>query len=266
MKKTLNFSKLSAGFLAVLLCFSLPVQAEDDSTTQGGFTDVPAEAWYAPFVTEMVAGGYVTGRDETTYAPNDTLSIAEFTVMITNAFYGETLAEYKETSKSWDKWWTPFFQAANARGGLANTKISAYFYNYRNWDGYANVPVTRFDVAAIIANLVLERGGEADSDVTADLKLRKLPDYSTITMQYHSSVATVLNYGLMAGRPDGSFDGNATLTRGEAAVVLSVLVNTEEFEQENLEDFYIEPDPEAEEEQEEEADQEGNDTGMDIGS
>lgn len=248
--------KLLSALLSLALVLGVTPSVGAEESSSGGFTDVSADAWYASYVNDMAAGGYVTGVDETTYDPNGNLSVAQFTAMIANAFYGETLAEEKQNNTG--AWWDPFFSAVDARGGMENTKAAAHFFNWRNWDNYADVSITRCDVAAMIANLVHERGIEPMNAVDADLFIRTLPD--TVSPHYHISVATAYQYKLMTGRANGEFDGDATLTRGEAAAVLSGLLYTDLILEENVEDFYVEPEEEPEEEEEEP----DNESGLDI--
>lgn len=49
---------------------------------QSQFTDVPATAWFAPYVTWAVSAGVVSGTAETTFGPNTPLPRQEFATML----------------------------------------------------------------------------------------------------------------------------------------------------------------------------------------
>ena len=58
--------------------------ADVSAYTSGRFTDVPANAWYAPYVNWAAANNIVSGTSATTFDPNATISRQDMAVMLYN--------------------------------------------------------------------------------------------------------------------------------------------------------------------------------------
>lgn len=69
-----EFAKMVAG------AFEIPMVA-----ASAGFADVPADAWYAPYVSTCFAAKIITGYDSTTFGPNDLISRQDMAVMVMRA-------------------------------------------------------------------------------------------------------------------------------------------------------------------------------------
>jgi murein DD-endopeptidase MepM/ murein hydrolase activator NlpD len=55
---------------------------------QGSFSDVPTDAWYAPYIEELARLGITNGYADGTYRPRNTITRAEMAVMVDKAFLG----------------------------------------------------------------------------------------------------------------------------------------------------------------------------------
>lgn len=219
------------------------------------FPDVTIEDWFYPYVNEMAEGGYVYGQDDNTFAPNAGLTVAEFATMISNGFYGKTLAETKEESMV--DWWSPYMNACVKRGGMVGTAASDYFYwegNGISWGSSPNEAITRFDMASMIFALMQERGVEGISGSDRVSILENITD--TIPEDRVTAVTNCFYYGFLTGYDTGEFLGEETLSRAEASAVLSALVRTTLFSTERLEDYWQAPEPEPEPEIEVEPEEE----------
>lgn len=210
-----------------LLVFLLPM------VSSIAFNDVTTNAWYYKYVTDMAAGGYVKGRDTTTFGPDDALTVGEFGVMISNAFYGETLAT--TLTEEYDTWWQPHLNAAFRRNGMTNTAAGGYYLSTQSWGKYGDAPITRYDMASMIYNLLQNNQVQTLSSTQIYAILDTIPD--SISPQYAEEVATAFHYQFLKGRANGNFDGGATLTRGEAAAVLYSLVTSSLVREENVSDY-----------------------------
>lgn len=69
---------ITRGEFAVLLAAALNLRVSDPA----GFTDVPADAWYAQSVDAMAAKGFLAGRNSTIFAPQDKVSYEEMTTIL----------------------------------------------------------------------------------------------------------------------------------------------------------------------------------------
>ncbi|MFI3249921.1 MAG: carbohydrate-binding domain-containing protein [Eubacteriales bacterium] len=206
-----NLKNILASTLALSLTASLVPEAQASA-----FSDViEGVDWSYPYVTEMKAGDFVSGVTSTTFAPYSPLSVAQFSTMIANAFYGNTLSQESDTGE----WWEKFMSACNSRGAYAGTMAE----NTQNWSNIANADISRYDMALMIFNLMGENRVTMISDEEISAQLSKFSE--TIPTEYQEAVAMASYYGFLSGKGT-IFDGGASLLRGEGATVLSALVNS----------------------------------------
>lgn len=209
------------------------------------FTDVQPQDWYYTYITEMAETGLLSGLGDGTYGPDQPLSIAQFTAMIANAYLGETLSTVVKAETTF--WWESYLVTSFSRNTLAGTEVESHFggaqVTQAQWDQYVATDMSRYDVAVVIYNLLVENGME-------NLSVAQLTEIissfkENIPANYSVAVATAYHYGFLEGRGD-VFDGEAGLSRAEAAVVLNGLLKSPMVEEELLSDHLVEPEPEPE--------------------
>lgn len=208
---------------ALCLWLQLPVSAQE-------FPDVDESHWFYPYVSSMVAEGLVGGYDSGYYCPDQTLTLAEFSVMLANAFYGTSLELVNQAD--FQTWWEPYIYACNLRGGLTETtvglQVQEYFeqgYLFNRWDAYAIQPLTRYDMVTMVYNVLRDRYVPSATLVQAETILQNFSDIDS-SSPYAIALATAYQEGLVSGRNNGTFDGESTLNRAEATVVLYTLVSS----------------------------------------
>lgn len=191
--------------------------------SSSAFSDVEEGTWYYPYVTDMVSGGFVAGQSSQVYGVGQSLNLAEFATMLSNAFYGDTLVELK--AESWGNWWEPYVMACYERGGMSLTLGGQSYSTLGTWGDYPSTALTRYDMASMVSSLLTERGVFPLTDAQVQEICGELKD--EIADYYKRDVATAYHYGFVGGRSNGNFDGSSTLNRSEAAVVLSALVHSD---------------------------------------
>ncbi len=204
------------------------------------YGDVTEDTWYYSYITTMTEANLVGGRDDGNFYPNEYLSLAEFSAMLANSFYGETVAALQ--GKFVGYWWEPYLYSSLLRDGMLNTEGDEFFYHNPviAWDDYVNQPVTRYDVAMMVMNMMNDRQvALPEEDV-----LLSMVEGKDVSDNYASAVAVANFYSIMTGR-DGDFDGTAYLTRAEAVVVLQALCVSPEVEMELLRDYLSAPEVEV---------------------
>ncbi len=194
-------SKLNAisDALAAVLSFS-------DVSSTHTFHD--AIIWCA---NQSIVGGYTDG----TFKPANTVTRNNFVVMLSRAFYADTVAEYNTETYLKYGAFVPNSMALFVNGILRNTSFETIFKNSQEM----NRGISRYDMAQLMTNIMTKQGFSANnSDKNA--AINKITDYSSIPSQYRDAVANVYALGIITGYADGSFNGEGVMNRGQAAVVI----------------------------------------------
>ena len=173
-----------------------------------GFRDVPAGAWFAPYVTrsvelELFSG--VTEPDENglaLFAPDRTITRAEFITVVMRAI----APERTYAAAAGEPWYTPYISAAIELGIIKRSDFS-----------HMTADMTREEMAYVLANAAKYQNVEP----AALVEPTAIPDWDAITEACRDSVRTTYSLGLITGTDaKGTFLPKGHLTRGQAATVL----------------------------------------------
>ncbi len=202
--------RLCSLVLALALCLGLCVPAG-----AAEFSDVPAgHAFYGGILycaENGIAGGYSDG----TFQPSKTVTRNNFVVMLSRAFFADDLAEYNTETYLKYGTFVPNSMALFVNGILRNTSFETIFKNSQEM----NQGISRYDMAQLMTNIMTKKGfaaGEAEKAAAVS----QITDYSSIPSQYRDAVANVYALGIIGGYSDGTFGGEVTMNRGQAAVVI----------------------------------------------
>jgi hypothetical protein len=134
-----------AQFVKMLdLTLGLPVSTTSVATP---FTDVPANAWYAPYVAIAVKEGIVQGLTPSTFGPNVTLTREQMAVLLARALHlTQTTTLHFSDAGQIDAWAVPGVEEAVAAG---------YIAGFPNGTIQPLGPATRAEAAKVLA-LVLK--------------------------------------------------------------------------------------------------------------
>lgn len=185
---------LSCALALLLVCalLALPAGAAD-------FSDVPDGHWASSYIQLLTKSGVINGFPDGSYQPGRTLSRAQFLAMT-----ARTLSNAPLPSANGSSWWTAAYEYAAAQGLISAETMPAT-------SEAMNAPITRYEAAEILANSCQNVSG---------IKVTDFPDVSS---QYFQSVQTATQTGLLMGYSDGTFGGTRTLTRAEAAAIITRL-------------------------------------------
>lgn len=171
------------------------------------FTDVPPSHWAYPYVMSMADAGVLKGTSATTYAPEQKVSAAMLVTLVGRVTYEDDVAA---ATTDGDSWYSTYLRVAKDKGVLEGTTIT---------DAKIEQEVSRYDMAIVLAHCAELLGvPEADADTS------KITDYAQIPDAYAGAVAQVYALGLITGDNAGCFNGATTMSRAEAATVISRLL------------------------------------------
>ncbi len=134
-------------------------------TSNKKFSDVAADAWYAPSVTKLYAAEVITGYEDGTIRPGNSISRQEAAVIIGRAFAIETkkvdlgiLAQFGDSNLIQD-WAKPVVAFMAEKGFIQGDDTG----NFRPGD-----PITRAEVVTILNNMVGIYADGSQSTYTGD--------------------------------------------------------------------------------------------------
>lgn len=206
------------------------------------FSDIPKNAptnerpWYYVYVYSMADKGFITGRPDGTFDPHSDLSLAEFCAIIANGFLGESLLPQLDAGHT--HWWESYLHTMNDRNCFEDTLLDGVPSS--QWSSYIDVKLTRYEVAAILSNLLTDRRHSEPNENNANAYLNSFRDFTALTVssnpadlekyeKYKTKVAYVALEKLMFGDDDGNFAGDKIITRAEVSAVLNVLIQKDTF-------------------------------------
>lgn len=202
MKKKL----LSIFMSALLIIGSIPAV----SAYGYQFNDVGSNHWAYEYICEMSSRGVLSGYPDGYFRPDKNVTRAEFAKIMTSAAgLGLYYPDYSDFADvSYDDWFYPYVEAAKY-----------YLSGYETYYGYYYMPndlALREDIAVAMVKL---KGYSTDG---YDLSLLQtmFTDWQSISSNAQKYVAVAVEKGLISGYDDGTFCGQNSITRAEAATLL----------------------------------------------
>lgn len=181
--------------------------------TPTGFIDVPASHWANPYVTELAKKDIISGYDDNTFRPNNSVTREEFVKMIVGAsglYKADAQCEFEDVPS--DAWHYSYIASAYVNeivSGVTDTEFGV------------GSKITRQDVAVIAARIIKRFKGDVAIPETTTLT-----DIDTVSDYAADSVKLLNGMEIINGYDDGSFMPKNTLTRAEAATIICKLINS----------------------------------------
>lgn len=218
MKKKKRICMALAAALSMSLAISATALAAIPSDIGGH--------WAQGTIIQWTSNGYIAGYPDGTFKPDNSITRAEFVVLVNKAmgYNDRGNAYFSDVSAS-------HWAYAEIMKGVEAGYITG------NGDGTfrPDAPVTRQEAAVMISK-ILGLGQDFASAA-------KYADYRYIPSWAAGYVGAVSKAGIMTGYPDGDFKSDRVLTRAESVVSLDKTMNydnkTEEDDREVFEDYRL---------------------------
>lgn len=195
---------ISTILTAILLMSQIGAFAKDYSDYPQKFWDVPKGHWAFEYISELVDKGVISGYEDGSFRPDNTVTRAEWAKIMVLAA-GLPVSDNSVYFRDMDGHW------ANVYINTAKDYLAAYT------DGTfkPNQAAVREDVTVSMVKLK----GYDISNVDYSY-LNHFSDTSSISNSLKVYVAIAIEKELINGFEDGTFRGQDTLTRAEAATLL----------------------------------------------
>ena len=200
----MNFSKRFLTCLMAAAAFTLTASAftKTNTYTEGQFTDVPSEQWYASEVKSTYELGLMQGVGGGLFQPDGNVTVAEAVTMAARA----SAINARETidTSAGGEWYTPYVDYAVSKGFVASGQFDDY-----------DRPAKRYEVAMLFENAMPDGYYTAINDVEA------IPDVYE-TLPYSEDLLTLYNAGIVMGSDSyGNFRPEDNISRAEAAAIIN---------------------------------------------
>ena len=180
----------------------IPLEEVEDVS----FSDVNEGDWYYSFVIPAANAGWFTGNPDGSFGPNDSLTLAQVIVLaarLSSAYEGTQVPAAAEG----EAWYMPYYTYCLENGIIAEE------------DGYLeriNENATRFEMAAIWDKAAYPprvSGGVNEVPDGFIPDLAESDEYGEIVYRWYRS-------GVLTGDAEYRFNGESSITRAEASVIL----------------------------------------------
>ena len=175
-----------------------------------GFTDVPADAWYAESAEVARKLGLMKGTSERIFSPAGTVNHAQ-AVSIAARMHTIYHTGADSLGQNCTPWYAEY-EAYALKNGILESPLSA---------SQAARPITRAEFAVLLANALPSTALESVN------RVRKIPDVS-LSDPYGPAVFRLYRAGVFSGKDEtGIFLPQASLSRAEAAVLIARMMEPE---------------------------------------
>ena len=213
---------------ALLLGVPVPAAAAPGAT---GFPDVPPGAWYEDALTKLLnyTPGIINGIPDddgvTRFHPEGPVLRGEFLKMSMTAAEGYTI----DHSRDGIHWAGLYYTIALENNILIPDAYMGTEPMFPCTGEALQQPVSRYEMAVILTNACFNM--QMETKVIVNGVSSHIPDYASISAfapasgtsgagSYTAAVEQAYGKGLLSGYADGSFQGDGTLSRAEAAAVI----------------------------------------------
>lgn len=194
--------------------------AEGEELPAASFEDVPEEHSFYAAIMDCADKGITAGYADGTFRPTNQVTRAQFCVMLARAFYPDLVERYSTDFYKEQGWFVPYSQALYNAYVLPGTSFPKTY----NDPSVMDRPISRYDMAQLMANIMLRKGFKATTAQKTEAQ-KKIADYKSIPTQYQDAVKTVFALGIITGYANGTFGGSNVMNRGQGCVVIYRMMN-----------------------------------------
>ena len=211
--------KLISLLLSLTVIMSLSVSAFAAGPT---FSDVPQNHWACQSVTEAAKEGWVTGVGNGKFNPDGKVTGAEWYTMVTRAFFADKIPDQVPAGQWYSgKWYAPYAMAGD------QLEFAERLDDYATSQDIMDRPLTRAEMAAVIFKVLSWYDVQAPEDKLTEAE-QSIPDLNNYALEDGRRGPIIKCYalGILAGTDSkGTFNGEADMTRAQAAVTLCRLAD-----------------------------------------
>ena len=214
MEGVIQMKKLTAFILALSMAFgvfAVPSYAAGGSELGAAkYKDVEKTAWHYAYIDRLTREGTVMGVSEDTFAPNKSVTRAEFVTMVIRSTVSNALPEPANQTHWAQRWMDKAYQL---------DIVTKDEFPRDTWDN----PIIRNDMAKVITR-TMELVIKENPIENIDEYIAYIGDWNGLCSVCKPYILQAYAKGILVGI-DGSFKGEQVTTRGEATCVIVRLID-----------------------------------------
>lgn len=186
-------------------------KAESNYTANTAFNDISGRAWAVSSIEKMAGKGFIVGRGQGIFAPDENCSRADFAIVLVKmlGLDGEIAdnSNYSDIDKG--AYFEKYVGIAKKYNLSAGVTGGRYFPKNN---------ITREEIMAMVYNALSYKGVEMNTDTSI---LNSYTDADNIDSDYKKAVAGLLSIKAVKGTSDTTIDPKASITRAQMAVLMN---------------------------------------------
>lgn len=182
---------------------------EANQTVAASFNDLESVAWAKDAILSLASKGIVSGREGGAFVPNDSITRAELTAMVVNAFFKvdpDATCDFADIPQ--DDWSYGYVSTALSKGVIFGLGDGSFGKNTK---------ITRQDISAILYRVLSYTKAMPKVETVSN----QIKDFDEISDYAKNAVLMLSQVGIVNGFEDGSFLPAKSATRAEAAVMIN---------------------------------------------
>lgn len=205
--------------LLLALVLALSAAGAAVSADSKSYSDLDENAWYASFVGDCIANGWIDGYADCTFKPKQSMTRAEFITALFRLNADEKYADIAENYYWYFYEWpfTDVSEDAAYASAVLWGKVEGIIKGTGNGKFSPDSPLTR-EQAATIFYRYAEAKLYSDPD-----GLREFPDASDISSWAKEAVKWLQGLNMLSGDENGKLNPRRSLSRAECAKLISRL-------------------------------------------
>lgn len=197
---------------AIVILMTLSITAAADGTA---FSDVPEDHTFYSAIMDCAAKGITSGYADGTFKPANSVTKAQFCVMLSRAFYPNEVEALSTDENKAAAWYNPSVLALRNAGALKDVAFADSTDNTI----VMGQAIPRYQMAQLMTNIMAAKGFSATEAQKAEAQ-GNIADYSALTAKSQDAVKNVFALGIITGYSDGTFKPLETMNRGQGCVVI----------------------------------------------
>lgn len=195
-----------------------PLLPYDPSTK---FVDIPSNFWAIDYIRQAVDDGIMKGTGYGKFNPNAPITPVQFAAILLRAFYSDVWYNEQVEIPSFIDYTSNIAAQCGLFDGLVKNECNSSVVNQATMN-IVTAPMNRYSVAMMISNTEsrtnLRSLTTEEPSVLMNIK-NVFIDWSDMPEEYKQAVSTCFAHGIITGTESSKFDGEAIVTRAQAAAI-----------------------------------------------